>query len=256
MITKLDKKDWTKLIPFLKKNILENYFNILGLLSDKEVYKDIYVQYSKSKNLESVLFVRKSGNIKFYSPAEFNFIEISDFLQTIDFKAFIGPASYSNLIPNEAILTKSKKITDLCYLKSKINLNADSMSHIAPINIEYLDELIEIYKKSFKSFASKEMLKLRFQTKRGRTFGIFEDKRLVSVAGTDFETDDEALIVGVATMPDYRNRGYGTDIVKYLSNLLENENKQVYLEYEDSIAGNIYNKLGYCIIDSVYKYWD
>lgn len=256
MIVKLDKKDWYLLMPFLKENILENYFNILGLVSENGVYKNIYVQYSKSKELKSVIFLRKSGTIKFYAQDGFLPTEISNFLKTIEYKSFIGPASYCSLIQNKEILTKSKKLTELCHLKSKINLGKDFKGHITKLSLEHLDKIIEVYKKSFKSYASKEVLKQRIETKRGRAFGIFYNKKLVSVAFTDFETRDESLIVGVATVPEYRNRGYGTELVKYLSNLLQMEEKQVYLEYEDQVAGNIYRQLGFCIVDSVYKYWD
>ena len=256
MLVKLDKDKWCDLIPILKENILENYFNILGLVSGNEVYKDIYVQYSKSKEVKSVIFLRKSGTIKFYAREGFLPEEISNFLKTIEYKSFIGPASYCSLIQNEDILTKSEKLTELCRLKSNINLEVSYNDHIRKINLEHLDEVIEVYKKSFKSFASKEVLKQRIETKRGRAFGIFDNKKLISVAFTDFETRDEALIVGVATIPEYRNRGYGTELVKFLSSLLQFEKKEVYLEYEDQIAGNIYRKLGFCIVDSIYRYWD
>lgn len=253
---KLDKKQWSLLIPFLKENILENYFNILGLVSESEVYKDIYVQYSNTKELKSIIFLRKSGSIKFYAQEGFCPVEISDFLKTIEYKFFIGPASYCNLIQDKNFLTKSVKLTELCHLKLKAEIGTGYTNKITEMSLEHLDKVVEIYKKSFKSFASKEVLKQRIETKRGRAFGIFDNKTLVSVAFTDFETKNESLIVGVATLPEYRNRGYGTELVRYISNMLYNEKKQVYLEYEDLIAGNIYKELGFCIIDSVYKYWN
>lgn len=256
MIVKLFKNEWRDLIPLLKENILENYFNILGILSENEVYKDIYVQYSEIKELKSVMFLRKSGTIKFYAREGFFPAEISNILKFIEYNSFIGPRSYCSLIQNEKIFTKSKKLTDLCHLESVISVVSHYDNYITPLSSEHLDKIIEIYKRSFKSFASKEVLKERLETKRGRAFGIFDDKRLVSVAFTDFETEYESLIVGVATIPEYRNRGYGTDLVKFLSNILQIEKKDVFLEYENQIAGNIYKKLGFVIIDSVYKYWD
>ena len=54
MIRKLEKDKWQDLVPILKENILENYFNILGLVNDEDVYKEIYIQYSKEE--ENVFF--------------------------------------------------------------------------------------------------------------------------------------------------------------------------------------------------------
>lgn len=256
MFVKLDENKWNDLIPLLKENILENYFNILGLVSEKSVYKNIYVQYSKMEEIESILFLRNSGTIKFYAREGFNSFEVANFLKLINYKDFIGPASYCTLIQSTDLLTKSKKLTELCHLESKINLSLDYTNEIIPIRLEDVDRVIEVHKVSFKSFASKEVLNQRLKTKRGRAFGIIEDDKLVSVAGTDFETNEESLIVGVATVPGYRRRGHGTELVKYLSNLLQTEKKQVYLEYESPLAGSIYEKIGFHTVDSVYKYWD
>lgn len=256
MIVKLDKDDWYKLIPILKENILENYFNILGLISEEEVYEDIYVQYDMMSILKSVLLLRKSGTIKFYAKEGFLAKEVGDFLQTIDYKVFIGPLSYCDLIRNENILTKSKKMTELCHLNLNLEVQTNYKNEIVLLELHDLDKVIELYTKSFNSFASKEVLKQRIQTNRGRIYGIFKNKILVSVAGTDFETLEEALIVGVATSPEYRNKGYGTELVKYLSIELQKEGKNVYLEYESLVAGNIYKQLGFYTVDSVYKFWN
>ncbi|MDY0235198.1 MAG: GNAT family N-acetyltransferase [Gudongella sp.] len=256
MITRLDKKEWSMIVPFLKENILENYFNILGLVSEKEIYEDIYVQHDKDEKIVSVLFIRKSGTLKFYAPSSFDYIEISNFLGTINFKNLIGPNSYCSLIKTKNILTKSKKLTELCHLKSYKELETNYSEDICLIEFNELYKVIEIYNETFKSFASIDVLQQRILTSRGRIVGIYDNSRLVSVAGTDFETDNASLIVGVATIPEHRNKGYATKLVKYLSNILQNENKQVFLEYENPIAGKIYKDIGYCIVDSVYKYWD
>lgn len=256
MLIKLEEDKWSDLIPFLNENILENYYNILGLISEEKVYKKIYVQYCEYGHIKAVLFLRKSGSIKFYAVKGFNPEEIALFLSDLEYTFFIGPGSYSILLRSESILTKSIKITDLCHLKSKVVLETSYKNNIIPINLEDLDKVIEVYKKAFNSFASKDVLKERIGRKRGRGFGIFVDEKLVSVSFTDFETKKESLIVGVATLPEFRNRGYGTELVKYLSNILQNENKEIYLEYNSQVAGNIYKKLGFNVVDSVYKYWD
>lgn len=48
---------------------------------------------------------------------------------------------------------------------------------------------------------------------RGIAYGIFEDDRLVSVAGTHVLSKDLCLIGGVYTAKDRRRRGYGAEVV-------------------------------------------
>lgn len=256
MIRKLEKDKWQDLVPILKENILENYFNILGLVNDEDVYKEIYIQYSKEEEIKSIIFIRNSLTIKFYARKEFTYHEVIKFLQTIEYKYLIGPKSYCNLLQDGFILNDSIKMTDLCTLNLIIDKESKFINRIEPLSVSNLDEVIKIYEKSFKSFASKNVLTKRLEDKRGSAYGIFKGEDLVSVAFTDFESDKEALIVGVATLAEYRNKGYGSELVKYLSINLQKRGKKVHLEYESKVAGNIYKRLGFTVVDSVYKYWN
>lgn len=85
--------------------------------------------------------------------------------------------------------------------------------------------------------------KLRHQTMR--MYGIREKNRLVAVAMTVAESKDGAVLGALACDPDFRNRGYGSALIKYISNLLISENKTVFLHRAQNANVSFYHKLGF-----------
>lgn len=73
--------------------------------------------------------------------------------------------------------------------------------------------------------------------------GVHCEKELVSVAFTLFVTDKTAVLSGVATLPEHRNRGYAMEIVKRL--LDENRGKDIYLFLENPVIEEYYAQLGF-----------
>jgi hypothetical protein len=68
---------------------------------------------------------------------------------------------------------------------------------------------------------------------------------LVSVASCVAETDSAAMIIGVATRPDRRGRGYATACVYRLVNDLRRKGKSACLFFHNPAAGTIYHRLGF-----------
>lgn len=85
--------------------------------------------------------------------------------------------------------------------------------------------------------------KLRHGTMR--MCGVAEDDKLVAVAMTVAESNDGAVLGAVACHPDYRKNGYGSSVVKYITNLLVSENKTVYLHRAKNANQSFYNTLGF-----------
>ncbi len=78
-----------------------------------------------------------------------------------------------------------------------------------------------------------------------RMYGIAEDKKLVAVAMTVAESDKGAVLGAVACSPDYRSHGYGSSVVKYISNKLIEEHKSVFLHRAKNANVSFYNNLGF-----------
>ncbi len=84
----------------------------------------------------------------------------------------------------------------------------------------------------------------------GVGFGLFEGDKLVSSVYTTATTTTGAMIVGVATLPAYRNRGYASTLVSQLcSYCFENGLGFLCLFYDNPKAGAIYARLGFETVD-------
>ena len=85
--------------------------------------------------------------------------------------------------------------------------------------------------------------KLRHNT--ARLVGIEEDGVCAASAMTVAESETGAVIGAVSCDPDYRRRGYGSALIKYLTNLLVAENKAVYLHRAQNANVDFYKNLGF-----------
>ncbi len=87
-----------------------------------------------------------------------------------------------------------------------------------------------------------------------RMYGISENNRLVAVAMTVAESDHGAVLGAVSCDPEYRKNGYGSGIVKYISNRLISEDKAVFLHRAKNANVSFYNNLGFTEVGSWKEY--
>lgn len=79
-----------------------------------------------------------------------------------------------------------------------------------------------------------------------RTYGFLKGDRLVAAASSTGANSRSAMIVGVATHPDYRGRGLASLAVSRLCQDLLREGKEfLCLFYNNPDAGRIYHRLGF-----------
>ena len=78
-----------------------------------------------------------------------------------------------------------------------------------------------------------------------RIQGAMQDGQAVSAAMTTAEDDRAAVIGAVATLPEYRGRGYAGEVVCSLAAALQAAGKTVYLSPKNEHARNLYRRLGF-----------
>lgn len=78
-----------------------------------------------------------------------------------------------------------------------------------------------------------------------RILGIMFNNELCSCIMTLAESEDSAVLGALATLPSSRNCGYGSYLIKYISNALIKEGKSVYLHRAMNENIDFYNKLGF-----------
>lgn len=254
MIKEIKPENYNIVKYFVENDIGRNYFILLGLTSKKQVYDKIYGEFLGDE-LKAVLFKRKSKVLQFYSPGEFDLKGFVNLISTMDYRGLIGPKSYCDKFLDQGIFTYTDEGAYIAKLDSNHKLEAFRIqSKTKEIKVEDLDEIVELYKRVFKSFSPKEVMEEKLKSNRGRGIALIDDEKVISLSQTDFETKNGAIIVGVATDPEYRCKGLATESLKILSKDLLEEGKDIYLQYDNIGAGKIYERLGFKAIDQVMHY--
>lgn len=251
MIKEIHPKEYDSVYKFAEKDIARNYFILLGLKSKKPVYNNIYGEYAGEK-LKAILLKRKSGILQFFAPDRFDLDGFVNLISMLEYTGLIGPRSYCDKFMRKEIFQSSKYGAYISKLDKGTELKPiQSKYKTREITVEDLDEILALYKDVFSSFAPKEIMEEKLKAKRGRGLCIEEEGVIISVCQTDFEKKDGAVIVGIGTREDYRNKGLATLCLQKLSRTLLNESKNLYIQYDNLEAGKIYERLGFKIIDQV-----
>lgn len=79
----------------------------------------------------------------------------------------------------------------------------------------------------------------------GRTYGIFEGEVLASVVQTSAENKRSAMVVGVATRPGMRGKGYARAAMLRLCQDCLEEMEFLCLFFDNPSAGRIYHSIGF-----------
>ncbi len=117
-----------------------------------------------------------------------------------------------------------------------------------PAGVEDIDDLFE-FQKSIDEFEMDERHRESFgneiRTGTGRTWLIREGRRIVASATITAENSRNGMIIGVATAPDRRGRGYARTCVARLCREMTAAGKSVVLFYDNPEAGRLYKDLGF-----------
>ncbi len=116
--------------------------------------------------------------------------------------------------------------------------------NVRKLNEADLDAFIEIRKIHGRPVSREEALEL---IKQRRFYGVYENDKLVGIAGARIKLPEIWIIGNVFVHPDYRGRGYGKAVTSAITEDAVKSGALAYLQVEttNSIAINIYEKLGY-----------
>lgn len=254
MIKEIPPNDYHIIKGFVEKDIARNYFILLGLTSKKQVYDKVYGEY-RDDGLKAILFRRNSGTLQFFAPDEFNRDGFINLISTLEYDGLIGPRSYCDKLLNKGLFSSSEEGAYISKLDKEYKMEPpNNKNKIRKITADDLDDIEKLYKEIFKSFSPKEVMVEKLNNNRGRGVCIEKCGEIISIAQTDFEIKDAAVIVGVGTSKDYRCKGLATECLQFLCSDLLKENKDLYLQYDNIEAGKIYERLGFSKIDQVFHY--
>lgn len=245
MILKVNDTYHRKVMNYLKK---EPDFNLF-IIGDIERYGydnyflDIWAGIDKKGRIEGVL-LRYFEYLIFYSQGNFNIDEFSELINSLNYIEISGKLELlKKLQPKLNIYPK--RIVNFCVLDN-INKLDDNGIKIKPKKIRFgnINKVAKLYE-SIDEFENTTVENIKNGLKTGRGYCIEINKKVVAMAKSTLETRTHAMIVGVGTHPDFRNKGLATKCVVKICKEIISENKTPCLFYDNIEAGKIYNKLGF-----------
>ena len=262
MLRKLTESDREKLMMYLKNEPEINLFIIgdvenFGFNSD---FQDLWAYFDDNENYEAVL-LRYYNSFIFYTHKEdFNLNPVADKLNkaiTNGEALFIsGKKSLMDklypLLPESKIL----KVKNTYFTSCK-EINKDfPVYHLEKVRYAVtndIDDICDLLDRidEFATLRNRPSMVKKIEMNAGKINYIrdMDNGKVIATASTTAENKYSAMIVAVATDPDFRKKGYASACVYDITRRLFDEGKSACLFFDNPEAGSIYKKLGYKEID-------
>lgn len=256
MIRILTENDRAVVLSFLSGEPSINLFIIgdIEAFGFQEEFQTLWGQFTEDGVLEGILLRFYESYIPYFTDPKF---DISEFNNII-----VSSTGRTMLSGKESVVRKFDKVLPAHNIKSTYFCelrNPDPLDHCDyPIPIkkaveedaERVHELINQIEE-FQLADTVDKIKQKISTGTGRIYYIEnENGEMVSIAQTAAENSKSAMVVGVATLPEYRCRGYMRMCLTKLCKDVMSEGRTLCLFYDNPKAGRIYHQLGFENIDN------
>ncbi len=240
--------DKTELMEFLLQNPTENCF-FIGDIENYDLEAEfINVWKFQANNKISSVLLRY---YKFYLIASGNDNDLNEISRIIE-----EDKNCITVSGTEKTIEKIARFLNFVKIKKTFlaELNQESFNEfpkrLVPqkATIDDIDDLFN-FQKSIKEFSIDERTRDSFgkdiTANTGKCYYIKEHNSIVSSATITAENSVNGMIIGVATAPQYRNKGYAQACVGELCMEMISSGKSVVLFYDNPGVGKLYKKIGF-----------
>ncbi|MGM0836708.1 MAG: GNAT family N-acetyltransferase [Bacillota bacterium] len=255
MIRQLTEADHEACYDLVKEQAAENLF----IIGDIEAYgyeqdfQKLWGDFDEIGELRAVLLKYQENYIPYAKPQrDFDakgFAEIM--LRDKDFAMMSGLKEITERL--EPFLSGRLKRKRETYYAKCTQLNSSTTENVSTTDVylavpEEAEELVELLNgvpEFSDSIITVERKRRGIEKGVSRSYFIKENGRMVSTASTTAENSLSAMVVGVATLHDYKKKGYATQCMVKLCHQLLQEGKELCLFYDNPAAGAIYKRIGF-----------
>ncbi len=249
-----DKKDFTASISALsdKDPFACRIISLYNSYNPELAFVDYWLVTDEINGNCTGAIARSGTNFILFLTDNSDIDEVSSFMRVAGASRVLCDGKYS------LKLYESNCVSGSVLVRSEMLKMDDEFFYITEPDIKSAYELIvkcadeNFVPPAFDDFYVDVNHKLRHNAMR--MYGISENGHLVAVAMTVAESQQGAVLGAVSCDPEYRKRGYGSGIVKYISNRLIAENKVVFLHRAAEANVSFYNNLGFIEIGSWKEY--
>lgn len=257
---------WSELQDFAQRDPARHYFILLGLLKPEKTFRSVISARDDSGNLLAAFLQRSSGNAqlmmsqKLMDPSfpKESLQTYAESIRRIGFNQLIAAMSYCEAIAPFDLFVSHSVGAEISVMSAETAASKDLQNEIIydlePLNKTDLDEIITLYQRCFHSFTPRPVMEEKLLSGRGHGVVVRKNGQIAACAQSEFETSHQALIVGVATTPEFRGRGMASACVAGLVKQLAIPGRDFALQYDNPCAGRIYKRLGFIPVDHVGHY--
>ncbi|GGF64136.1 N-acetyltransferase [Paenibacillus albidus] len=254
MIRKLTENDRAALMELLLTEPALNLF-IIGDVENFGFEQDFMELWG---DIDPASGIIQAGLLRFYDSylpfagGPFEEKALAEIItQDPKFSMLSGPADIVHKISRSISFRKEKQL-HFAELKNISKPLLEAVSSGAPIRKATVDEVEAVCRLTdqiteFESNreSSRKSLKKTLESGTGRTYYLEHEGQVIATASTTAENSRSAMVIGVATHPDYRQQGLATRLAAQLCADVLNEGKSLCLFYDNPKAGVIYKRLGF-----------
>ncbi|KKK38498.1 acetyltransferase [Mesobacillus campisalis] len=250
MIRKLLQADHQAVTEFLSEEPSINLF-IIGDIEafgyDTE-FQELWGEFSVDARLKAVL-LRYHNSFIPYAKEDFDVEGFAGIIKLLSKEPVLSGKSaiVEQFEKVEGIQLGKKQQTHFAECRNGKFLGTSSQS-IQKAGIGDVDRIINL-RQTIEEFTVNEnarlMLRQALETGTGRTYFLEYDGALAACASTAAENSVSAMIVGVCTHKEHRQKGLATAVMQRLFKDVLEEGKTLCLFYDNPAAGRIYKRLGF-----------
>lgn len=253
MIRRLEEKDRCEAIDFLSAEPSINLFIIgdIELFGFDKDFQDVWGSFNEKGALNGVLLRYNYNFIPYYTDADFDDTGFKEIIKSYEGNTMIS--GIERILKNYTSLLANKEVRKMYFCElTKEDFLKEESEDIKAANVDdarriqlLLDTIEEFSRPS-----TRKEIQDRIRDKSGRIYYIADENgEMMTVAQTTAETSKSAMVVGVATAKEYRNRGLMSVCMSKLCRDVLSEGKTLCLFYDNPKAGSVYHKLGFEPID-------
>lgn len=245
MIIKLDRSYHSQLLKYLKEEIDFNIFNIVDINTygyDSNFFS-VWAQIDSLEEFRGVL-IKYYDTLMFYSRDKYNVYEFSNLINELYYNEISGKEDVLKELESYLEFNR-KRVVNFSVLENKEMLRQYNYDlNVKKIRFGKIKKIAKLYQ-AIDEFEKPTIQSIKTGLKSGRGYCIEINKNVVAMAKSTLENNTHAMVVGVATHPNYRNNGYATKCMARLCKSLIKDGKKPCLFYDNDVAGKMYRKMGF-----------
>lgn len=250
MIRKLTEQDRAAVIAFLEEDPSFNLF-MLGDIENfgfDSKFQDVWAEFSADGRMKAVL-MRYYGNFMIYAPGDFDVAQFASLIRRDRrFEMLSGRKETVDRLRDSVRYIVEKQMHFAELTEGRLPPDSINWARVQKATLADVDSIFTL-KRQIAEFrhvpTSEQTFRHSMVSGTGRSYIVKIGGQVVSVASTTAENSRSAMIVGVCTHPDHRNKGYATMCVNALVQELLREGRSLCLFYENPAAGSIYKRIGF-----------